>query len=85
MHLYFLLQPEEIFQIINVQKKSSIHLETFPKIPSAWENHKLFEKWEKIKIVRNVANAAIEVKRSSKEIGSSLEANIEILLGQRIS
>ena len=73
---------EEIFQIINVQKKSSIHLETFPKIPSIWENQKLFEKWEKLKIVRNVANAAIEVKRSSKEIGSSLEANVEIYLGQ---
>ena len=37
---------------------------------------------EKLKIVRNVANAAIEVKRSSKEIGSSLEANVEIYLGQ---
>jgi len=73
---------EEIFQIINVQKKSSIHLETFPKIPSAWENQKLFEKWEKLKIVRNVANAAIEVKRSSKEIGSNLEANVEIYLGK---
>ena len=73
---------EEIFQIINVQKKSSIHLENFPKIPSTWENQKLFEKWEKLKILRNVANAAIEVKRSSKEIGSSLEANIEIYLGK---
>ena len=73
---------EEIFQIINVQKKSSIHLEAFPKIPSTWENQKLFEKLEKLKILRNVANAAIEVKRSSKEIGSSLEANIEIYLGK---
>ena len=57
-------------------------METFPKIPSSWENQKLFEKWEKLKIVRNVANAAIEVKRSTKEIGSSLEANIEIYLGK---
>ena len=71
---------EEIFQIINAQKKSSIHLEAFPKIPSSWENQKLFEKWEKLKIVRNVANAAIETKRSTKEIGSSLEADIEIYL-----
>ena len=29
---------------------------------------------------RNVANAAIEIKRSSKEIGSSLEANVQIYL-----
>ena len=27
-------------------------------------------------------NAAIEVKRSSKEIGSSLEADVEIYLGE---
>jgi len=32
--------------------------------------------------VRNVANAAIEVKRSSKEIGSSLEADIKVYLGK---
>ena len=36
---------------------------------------------EKIKIIRNVVNAAIEMKRSSKEIGSSLEADVEIYLG----
>ena len=72
---------EEIFQIINQGKNSSIHLETFPNIPSKWENKKLFQKWGKLKIIRNVANAAIEVKRSTKDIGSSLEADVEIYLG----
>jgi len=73
---------EEIFQIINVEKNSSIHFEKFPKIPKNWENKKLHEKWEKLKIIRSVVNAGIEVKRSSKEIGSSLEADIEIYLGK---
>jgi isoleucyl-tRNA synthetase len=73
---------EEIFQIINQEKNSSIHLETFPEIPLKWENEKLFQKWDKLKIIRNVANAAIEIKRSSKEIGSSLEADVEIYLGK---
>ena len=40
------------------------------------------EKLDKLKIVRNVVNAAIEIKRSSKEIGSSLEANVQIYLGE---
>ena len=40
------------------------------------------EKWEKLKIIRSVVNAGIEVKRSSKDIGSSLEADIEIYLGE---
>ena len=57
---------EEIFQIVNAQKKSSIHLEAFPKIPSSWENQKLFEKWEKLKIIRNVDNDAIETKNIAK-------------------
>jgi len=73
---------EEIFQIINVKKNSSIHLEEFPKIPPHWENKKLYEKWEKLKIIRKVVNAGIEVKRSTKDIGSSLEADIEIYLGK---
>ena len=73
---------EEIFQIINVEKNSSIHLENFPKIPSNWENKVLYEKWEKLKIIRNVVNAGIEIKRSSKVIGSSLEADIEVYLGE---
>ena len=57
-------------------------METFPIIPSKWKDEKLFQKWDKLKIVRNVANAAIEVKRSSKEIGSSLEADIKVYLGR---
>ena len=73
---------EEIFQILNKDNNLSIHLETFPNIPSKWRDEKLFQKWNKLKIVRNVANAAIEVKRSSKEIGSSLEADIKVYLGE---
>ena len=73
---------EEIFQIVNPEKNSSIHFENFPKIPTNWENKKLYEKWEKLKIIRSVVNAGIEAKRSSKDIGSSLEADIEIYLGK---
>ena len=72
---------EEIFQIINNQK-SSIHLESFSKIPSTWKDDKLFQKWEKLKVVRSVTNAAIEVKRSNKDIGSRLEADVKIYLGE---
>ncbi len=73
---------EEIFQIINEKKNLSIHLENFPEIPKNWENKKLYEKWEKLKVIRSVVNAGIEAKRSNKNIGSSLEADIEIYLGK---
>ena len=73
---------EEIFQIINQDKNSSVHLQSFPKIPINWKNEKLFDKWEKFKKIRKVVNAAIEVKRSNKDIGSSLEADLEIYLNE---
>jgi isoleucyl-tRNA synthetase len=73
---------EEIFQIINADKKLSIHLQDFPKIPSKWKNVKLFEKWEKFKLVRKVVNAAMEIKRANKNIGSSLEAEVQVYLGE---
>jgi len=71
---------EEIFQIINKDKSSSIHLETFPKIPAEWENKNLSKKWKKFKKIRKVVNAAMEIKRSDKDIGSSLEADVQIYL-----
>ncbi len=71
---------EEIYQIINNGKNSSVHLESFPKIPEKWKNEKLHDKWKKFKIIKKVVNAAIEVKRASKDIGSSLEADVKVYL-----
>ena len=73
---------EEIYQTINSNKKSSIHLESFPKIPLDWQNEKLSVKWKKFKLIRKVVNAALEVKRASKEIGSSLEAEVTVYLNE---
>ena len=68
---------EEIYDLIN-KKDESIHEHTFPEIPKNWENVKLNEKWIKLFKIRQEANVAIEEKRSNKEIGSSLEAEIKI-------
>ena len=73
---------EEIYQIINLEKNSSIHLQSFPKVPINWKNEQLFKKWEKFKIIRKVVNAAMEVKRSNKDIGSSLEADVQVYLSE---
>ena len=42
------------------------------------ENNELKDKWEKLFKIKQEANIAIEEKRSNKEIGSSLEAEIKI-------
>ena len=67
----------------NKKETDSIHLKNFPNVPKTWQNDQLLEKWNKLNNVRQVCNAAIEVKRSNKELGSSLEADLEIYLEEQ--
>ena len=71
---------EEITELVQKGKKASIHEESFPEIPQNWKNESLFQKWEKLLVVRQEVNIAIEEKRSKKIIGSSLEADVKITL-----
>jgi isoleucyl-tRNA synthetase len=68
---------DEIYSLINKEKKN-IHEHLFVKIPKSWENNELNEKWDKLFLIKQEANIAIEAKRSSKEIGSSLEADVKL-------
>ncbi len=70
---------EEIYSLVNEQGES-IHELQFPEIPAKWKNDKLEEKWIKLFKIKQEANLAIEEKRSNKEIGSSLEAEIKIMI-----
>ena len=71
---------EEIYSLLNKSNEESIHENQFVKIPSHWENDKLNEKWTDLFKIKQEANVAIEEKRASKEIGSSLEAEIKLTL-----
>ena len=73
---------EEIFRLISESKKS-IHLEKFLEFPENFKNEKLNNKWHELIRVRNICNISIEEKRASKEIGSSLEAELEISLDKK--
>ena len=68
---------EEIYSLVN-HNDESIHENTFVKIPKNWKNINLEEKWSKLFKIKQVANIAIEEKRSNKEIGSSLETEIKL-------
>jgi isoleucyl-tRNA synthetase len=74
---------EEIFTLISKDKKS-IHLEKFIEFPKSFENEKLNKKWKELKKIRDICNISIEAKRASKEIGSSLEANLTINLSKNL-
>ena len=68
---------EEIYSLVT-KSEESIHESSFNEIPKLWNNNDLNEKWEQLFKIKQDANIAIEEKRSKKEIGSSLEAELEI-------
>ena len=52
----------------------SVHLERFPDVPTAWRDEALAEKWRTLRNIRRVVTGALELERTAKRIGSSLEA-----------
>lgn len=52
----------------------SVHLQDFAATPADWLNEPLAAKWDHVRRARRVVTAALEVKRSDKTIGASLEA-----------
>ena len=73
---------DEVYSLLNDGKKN-IHELSFVTVPNKWENKKLNEKWDHLFKIKQEANIAIEEKRSSKEIGSSLEADIKIFVNKK--
>ena len=71
---------EEIFKLVNKNdSEKSIHLKKLNVFPQSWHNTKLEQNWQRIIDIRNEVNSSIETMRAEKIIGSSLEANIEIV------
>ncbi|RNF35123.1 isoleucine--tRNA ligase [Paracoccus methylarcula] len=52
----------------------SVHLHDFPATPADWLNEPLAAKWDQVRRARRVVTAALEIRRSDKTIGASLEA-----------
>jgi isoleucyl-tRNA synthetase len=59
---------------------SSIHLTDMPSTPKTWMNEELVAKWAIIRQARRAVTAALEVQRTNKVIGSSLEASPVVYL-----
>jgi isoleucyl-tRNA synthetase len=58
---------------------TSVHLQLFPDVPAAWRDDALAAKWAKIRELRRVVTGAIEIERGQKRLGSSLQADAEIV------
>jgi isoleucyl-tRNA synthetase len=55
-------------------EESSVHLVDIPDTPADWLNEPLAAKWARVRQARRVVTAALEVSRTDKVIGASLEA-----------
>ena len=53
---------------------SSIHLTDIPETPADWLDEPLAAKWAQIRQARRAVTAALEIQRTDKVIGASLEA-----------
>jgi isoleucyl-tRNA synthetase len=80
LHQFCALPAEEAFLAHNRDDKDSIHLHRFPKVPKAWRNEALKQKWDEIRAIRRVVTGAMELARHEKKIGSSLQAHPHIYL-----
>ena len=74
---------EEIYQLVSKRNKS-IHLEKFLNFPKNFENDEISKKWSELLKIRDVCNISIEEKRATKEVGSSLEAELYLKLNSKL-
>jgi len=65
---------EEVWLCRFPGEDSSVHLMDMPETPAAWRDDVLAAKWAQVRTVRRVVTAALEVQRTAKVIGASLEA-----------
>ncbi len=55
-------------------------LREIPETPASWRNPDEAARWTALTGVLEAVNAALEAKRTEKEIGASLEAHVEVVL-----
>jgi isoleucyl-tRNA synthetase len=63
---------------------NSIHLELFPEVPARWRDAELGERWAKLRDLRRVVTGALELERSAKRLGSSLQGAVELYVPERL-
>ena len=69
---------EEAWQHYAHRDVPSNHLRTYPKIPAEWKNETLATDWQTLREWRRKVTTQLETLRGNKEIGSSLEVEVEV-------
>ncbi|CAN5677104.1 isoleucine--tRNA ligase [soil metagenome] len=76
---------EEMWKHLPGERESSVHLAEFPVAANLqqWRDDQLVARWEDLIEIRNTVNAALELKRQDKTIGTSLGARVTVRAGGR--
>ena len=71
---------EEMWKHLPGEREMSVHIAEFPAAASLqqWRDDALVAKWQRLIEVRNTVNAALEIKRQDKTIGTSLGARVTL-------
>ena len=71
---------EEIWQTLPERQRQagSVHQATFPQVDARYHDTELDKRWERLLVIREAVQAALEVQRREKVIGAPLEAQVVI-------
>jgi isoleucyl-tRNA synthetase len=76
---------EDVWQSRYPDENDSVHLHDMPETPAEWRDDALAAKWEAVRRARRAVTAALEVQRTAKVIGASLEAAPEVHVGAELA
>jgi isoleucyl-tRNA synthetase len=68
---------EEVWRVLPARETASVHMARFPE-PSGLCEEGLVERWERMRVLRDTVNKALEEARRRGEIGKSLEAAVTV-------
>jgi isoleucyl-tRNA synthetase len=71
---------EEIWNFIPGKNEESAFLSAFPVFDAGFYDAPLEERWERLRVIRDAVNKALELKRKERFIGNSLEAKVILAL-----
>ena len=71
---------EQLWKVLPGAREASVHMALFPDAATLDElaNPALMEDWQKLRLLRDLANVEIERQRKAKVVGTSLGARLTI-------
>jgi len=69
---------DEVWACMPGRPETSVHLAPFPSLKPEWKDDSLVERWDRLMKVRGDVSKALELARSAKSVGLSLDASVTI-------